>query len=324
MSWRSTDTLVSVTVLFLPKLPCFTHFTHLRNYTSFQTVDESLFVLIASLTFIILFAPSHLLEWFNILVSAAEMASADRTTTTGPMFYAEYLPNIKSVNVTLTACLPGSSFGISLSGTELCITAPSGEAHQVPLPERCNISGMRIMQDPQQTVVRLSADPLDTSSSKLLAIRRELCGGGDAIIPWSAIDLTGTDVKCGTCSSQLMRPNTIETWKDLPSEGWAEMMDLWHCHKPDTLDHEHDSEATAVHRKGYSAGNKLLARQGVGFVDSLTFLLREEDCLGLIVSLHFPPSWSSLLFFQAHIPLGFVFPCHPPSLPECFSPTVSS
>lgn len=46
--------------------------------------------------------------------------------------------------------------------------------------------------------------------------------------------------KCKSCESKLISSETITTWKALPSETWAEMMDFWHCHKPsDDGGHNH-------------------------------------------------------------------------------------
>ncbi|KAL8686404.1 MAG: hypothetical protein Q9224_005457 [Gallowayella concinna] len=78
---------------------------------------------------------------------------------------------------------------------------------------------------------------------------------------------------------------SMEGWKDMPSEDWAEMMDLWHCHKPDTED---DDRASSVQqqqqqqqshlRKGYGAGNRIAPTPGVGLVDITYFLLIRREC----------------------------------------------
>ncbi|KAF5022241.1 hypothetical protein F66182_5714 [Fusarium sp. NRRL 66182] len=80
------------------------------------------------------------------------------------------------------------------------------------------------------------------------------------------------------CGNEFVAQNTINTWKDLPSENWAEMMEFWHCHKPH--DHQHqDSESLAT--KGYGANHAISAQQGTGFVDLTSFLFQESDCSGL-------------------------------------------
>lgn len=212
-----------------------------------------------------------------------------------PSFYAEYLPNIKSVTITLSNIEPGSSYGITPLGTDLRIVSPKGEAANIPLPATCNASssaGMRVSQDPtraEQTVVRVSAKPLSMSSDTKTGADEE------PLVPWSASKLHAQiEVCCKTCGAAMVEQGKIITWKDLPSEGWAEMMDLWHCHKPDEHDH-----GGGVDAKGYAAGSKLVARCGVGLVDALGFLIKEGDCVNLEVSLVLV----LLLFFFA--PLRF-------------------
>ena len=95
-------------------------------------------------------------------------------------------------------------------------------------------------------------------------------------VPWSAHDLdANAEFICSTCDAVVVELESIRDWRDLPSEGWAEMMDLWHCHKPDEHEHEHDH---AGQGKGYASNSKLLSRPGVGLVDTLGFLLSEENC----------------------------------------------
>lgn len=93
---------------------------------------------------------------------------------------------------------------------------------------------------------------------------------------WTASWMTSdTQVACRFCQALLVK-KSVQTWKDLPSENWAEMMDFWHCHKPDTQDspdHEHEST-----RKGYGAGNSIQPTAGVALVDAMYFHLLRKDC----------------------------------------------
>lgn len=55
--------------------------------------------------------------------------------------------------------------------------------------------------------------------------------------PWSSNYLTpfantGSQFSCVQCRNDVLTCKSINTWKPLPSETWAEMMDFWHCHKP--------------------------------------------------------------------------------------------
>lgn len=105
--------------------------------------------------------------------------------------------------------------------------------------------------------------------------------------PWSASALgSETTIVCKSqvssksepCGAHIIFPGTITDWRDLPSLGWADMMDIWHCHKP----HEHDSPSN-VNAKGYAAGNTQIARPGIGFIDPLRFMVDRGDCQNIEV-----------------------------------------
>ncbi|RAL62843.1 hypothetical protein DID88_004685 [Monilinia fructigena] len=101
--------------------------------------------------------------------------------------------------------------------------------------------------------------------------------------PWSSKDMAiGEQVlQCRKCSTILVEADRIKEWRDLPSEGWAEMMDFWHCHKPsDHANHSHENENQThlASTKGYGANTKFIAQSGIGFVDHSSFLLAESDC----------------------------------------------
>lgn len=199
-----------------------------------------------------------------------------------PIYYAEYLPNIKTITLTVTSA-PGSSLGLDPRGLSIRVTDPSGKTAVIPLPAKHdgNSSSMRISQDPRnpgQTVIRLSAqEPANCSRAN----------DDEPIIPWTANQLNKVaEVRCKSCNGIVVSNGNLNSWKDLPSEGWAEMMDLWHCHKPD--EHQlpgHEHEHTSG--KGYAAGSKLVSKKGTGFVDAMSFLLQEEDCIGVDVSVRF-------------------------------------
>jgi ubiquitin-protein ligase E3 D len=116
----------------------------------------------------------------------------------------------------------------------------------------------------------------------------------DQPIPWEAKDIVpGSHVCCRKCANTIINEGSVASWKDLPSENWAEMMEFWHCHKP--ADHKHDEhepvsrdsqrqQDEALTRRGYGASNAISAQPGVGFVDSVSFMFSESDCKGLLVS----------------------------------------
>ncbi|KAF2792235.1 hypothetical protein K505DRAFT_326309 [Melanomma pulvis-pyrius CBS 109.77] len=118
------------------------------------------------------------------------------------------------------------------------------------------------------------------------------------IVPWDGASLNAmkhVELLCKACHGILLRKGTIGEWRDLPNENWAEMMDFWHCHKPDEHHlHDHIHEA-AVEKKGYAAGNRLQAVAGVGFVDIVSLLLKEQDCEGVQLLSDHPSQTTSLV-----------------------------
>lgn len=125
----------------------------------------------------------------------------------------------------------------------------------------------------------------------------------DDYVPWTAADMsTRTRIRCRACGAAfLTTPSDRITehrtqnsflgwkWKDLPSGNWAEMMDFWHCHKPDPHEDKPTPDAMAVLKsedriaqlKGYGATSRMEATPGVVLIDVATFLLAESDCVGL-------------------------------------------
>lgn len=103
--------------------------------------------------------------------------------------------------------------------------------------------------------------------------------------PWSAADLeSGSPVACRQCGNAVVPAGAISSWKDLPSENWAEMMEFWHCHKPEPHDHQ-DHEHLAD--RGYGANAGITTQATVGFIDIMSLVFAESDTTGLKVSFQF-------------------------------------
>ncbi|KAL1871063.1 hypothetical protein VTK73DRAFT_2259 [Phialemonium thermophilum] len=158
--------------------------------------------------------------------------------------------------------------------------------------------------------------PIGAGQGAILASARAVAGHeDDSAVPWPASDLrAGEPVRCRACGAVLVSVRAIEMWKDLPSENWAEMMEFWHCHKPGEEGHGHahghgreghgqkteerssrddadpaktngGSNAKSLGSRGYGANSTIIAQQGIGFVDVMSFLLSEADCKGILYSL---------------------------------------
>ena len=229
-------------------------------------------------------------------------------------YYAEHLPNISSVTLTISSCPQDATFGLSSTGSSLTLTNSSSTT-SIPLPAICTASGsgLRISQDPRapgQVVIRLPAVHASSPHSTSVEARGPV-DEQDDFIPWSATQIdSDVQVHCKSCTAALVERGRVRQWKDLPSEGWAEMMDLWHCHKPD--EHHLHSSHTGE-EKGYAAGARLVAQDGVGLVDVLGFLLTAKDCAGVEVSLVF------LFAFLVVLVDPFLLAFHPVNI-CCYSP----
>lgn len=104
-------------------------------------------------------------------------------------------------------------------------------------------------------------------------------------VPWTATSLQpGVQLHCKACSAVVVGEGVISQWKDLPSENWAELMDLWFCHKPHEHDHDHDDTKAAAASKGFADQSKVLNEPGTGMVDSLSFLFHGDDSKAIQVS----------------------------------------
>jgi len=94
-------------------------------------------------------------------------------------------------------------------------------------------------------------------------------------VPWTAMELNkeaATLFNCRACGAEVIPKDRIKTWKDLPSGNWEEMMDFWHCHRPDESHRHIETPRYAPLQQGY------VAESGTALVDLTYFLLAEADC----------------------------------------------
>jgi hypothetical protein len=233
----------------------------------------------------------------NLLQSDEDNARPMAPNETSITLYAELLLHIRTV--TLFASLRTNhsrqtDAKLSADGSYITVSH-EGQSATIRLP--INVKG------PSEAVLELPSQP----PTKELTLRLQLeeregsdflvaLQQGDRqenIVPWDGASLSnanGVEVTCKSCESTIVPKDKVQHWRDLPNENWAEMMDFWHCHKPDEHhlhDHTHDN---VVGQKGYAAGNRLQAVEGVGFVDLTSFLLSGQDCEGAHVRhcFHFP------------------------------------
>ncbi|EMC93183.1 hypothetical protein BAUCODRAFT_158932 [Baudoinia panamericana UAMH 10762] len=233
-----------------------------------------------------------------------EAAKADADRTSPPIhLYAEHLRNIRTLSVQATFAthsnketkatlsVDGSLLKVSHEGEEACIRLP------VSIPGGHSDATLTIPEAPSKSLsFRLKIEE-NRGTDGLLGNGNQ---DDENIVPWAASDLSAeTDICCAECRTTLVERHQIQQWKDLPSDGWAELMDFWHCHKPDVPhDHGHDhaSQPDLTSRR-ITESSQLKVQPSVGLVGPTFFLLAAEDCPTLSVSLYFPALYYVLHLF---------------------------
>jgi hypothetical protein len=223
----------------------------------------------------------------NLLQSDEDNAQPMEPNETLITLYAELLLHIRTI--TLFASLRthhSRETTAKLSSDGTCITVShEGRSASIRMPFEVKGGGdaeMTLPSEPpsKDITLRLQLEELEDSDvlGALQSEERKV-----NVVPWDGASLdrhSDLEVRCKGCQGTVVSRGKITQWRDLPNENWAEMMDFWHCHKPDEHhlhDHTHEN---AIDAKGYAAGNRLQAAEGLGFVDLTSFLLREEDCAG--------------------------------------------
>lgn len=193
-------------------------------------------------------------------------------TTTS--IYAELLLNIRQI--TVVASLPSAYNNatiVTLSEDRQSLhVVHDGRSMTIRLPAP-------VRSDFHPTVAPGSTRALSFRMPIMDEVAYKLSATSNAHAPkslWSAASMgPTTKVACRFCQTLLVREQ-VKVWKDLPSENWAEMMDFWHCHKPDTDDsstHKQDGV-----RKGYGAASSIRAMSGIGLIDITSLHLVQQDC----------------------------------------------
>ncbi|PCH02137.1 Ubiquitin-conjugating enzyme E2C-binding protein [Penicillium occitanis (nom. inval.)] len=237
--------------------------------------------------------------------------------------HAELLPNIRQL--TLHVSLPNSASEIdiresTITLSESCRAVTVFTLHQdvelvetLKLPvkvtdasrrnlsfagHRVDIGGTESKAQTAEYSFRLQVDPNDAG---LTFTNKGLLE--DDYVPWTASDMsTYAALHCKFCKQMIVdvasKPDTSSwQWKDLPSGNWAEMMDFWHCHKPDVhpddKEGQKDIEAQNASVKGYGASNRVVATPRTGLVDVASFLVAESDCQNIKVLEQRPTSISA-------------------------------
>lgn len=211
------------------------------------------------------------------------MAAANNKERNGPIsIYAELLANIRQISVKVTLpCAANDSTTASIigDGSKLRVSHDDQTIDAILPSKTLSVTSLPVAKSPSCDVAwRLPLPPSHNHNGRFVAESQP--------VPWTATDLkTGSRISCRACKEEIVKPNTITDWKDLPSENWAEMMEFWHCHKPVEHDKHEGEEEEHLSKRGYGASNAIAAQPGIGFVDIASFMLWEPDCNNLLVSL---------------------------------------
>ncbi|KAF9892833.1 hypothetical protein FE257_000422 [Aspergillus nanangensis] len=228
---------------------------------------------------------------------------------------------------------PKLDLTLSNSRRAISVSLPSPLNHvcdTIQLPARVNHAARRTLstqgekpnpaQHTAEYAFRMQID--DSDDDPLLRRDEEAL---ETFVPWTASEMGPTTrLRCRQCENPVLREEVRRSesdgqgqlpssegwvWKDLPSGNWAEMMDFWHCHKPDPEEEDQDhrddkgvlSEEQSATVKGYGATNQVVAMEGNVLVDVATFLVVEGDCMGVKMA---DDDSSSLLCTQCNTLLG--------------------
>jgi hypothetical protein len=193
--------------------------------------------------------------------------------------YAELLRNIRAINAIVSvqrgtfqnasACVDSDSTRLVVKhdGVERHLALPCtkdsfGETHPaIPV----HLSKPSEMLDDEELTARI---PLETRIEEDDAANQ---------VPWNGAAISQSrGINCEQCRKSLVNTKTVPMWQDLPHDDWAEMMDLWHCHKPH--DEPNGNDENAGVGKGYSAANGgVKAMPGMGYVGISYVLVSETD-----------------------------------------------
>ncbi|KAF1839916.1 uncharacterized protein K460DRAFT_349397 [Cucurbitaria berberidis CBS 394.84] len=223
----------------------------------------------------------------NLLQSDEDNARPLAPNETWITLYAELLLHIRTI--TLFASLRTNyshetSAKLSADGAYITVSH-EGQSATIRLPMNVKGEGdatLSLPSQPPSKELTLRLQMEEREGSDLLGTLR----GEERqvnIVPWDGASFSQIqflEITCKGCEKVIVPRGQVGQWRDLPNENWAEMMDFWHCHKPDEHDLHDDMQEEVVKRKGYAAGNRLEAVKGVGFVNLTSFLLKQQDCEG--------------------------------------------
>ena len=190
--------------------------------------------------------------------------------------YAELLLNIRQVTVFAmlpSKCNTNTRIGLDHDQRTLRLRHEDEESI-IELP--CMVANNANLKLPSVAARELSFRLVVSDTAILPTQSKQATDCND---PWPASRLSSeTQVACGSCGTFLV--TNVNVWKHLPSAGWADLMDFWHCHKPSAIDGDDGHSGSS---KSYAAANILGPTTGTGLVGVSYLLVSSMDCTGIKV-----------------------------------------
>ncbi|CAH2350543.1 hypothetical protein CLIB1423_01S12486 [[Candida] railenensis] len=163
------------------------------------------------------------------------------------MYLAEYFPRLDSVSISVDNTNPGASINFNRSGA---IASIDDVAIPLPIHHKSNeiqLIGCKQNVENNNLSVKLKVSPSpesqDDSAASFMNYSVPSLSNMSFIQKWSVQDLknkTSQDkvskknefvFSCKNCKKKVIDSET-NSFFDMPSELWSEMMEFWHCHKP--------------------------------------------------------------------------------------------
>ncbi|ODQ66537.1 hypothetical protein NADFUDRAFT_41176 [Nadsonia fulvescens var. elongata DSM 6958] len=174
--------------------------------------------------------------------------------------YTEYLARIRSINVQVEFSSGLKPVRASLIDSKtLSIQYLDGSTQSistnVQLATSADFLGSAEISFDLKTDSDVSTLTLRIPATRSPAQLRATMGSFSDVlkIPWSASYLrkmaVSPDFRCIETKDCVIERDCVKIWKDLPSENWAEMMDFWHCHKPNDPNPMSGAKSDCSHNK---------------------------------------------------------------------------
>lgn len=164
-------------------------------------------------------------------------------------YYGEYLKNIDKVNISIDV----ANYPVFLEYKEPHVIEVNDGGSSLQLPARIKPfkDQISVLSSKPVRIDAISTDDILSSQRSLfndIQFKAPICVCGSSLVP------EGT------------------RWKPLPSEHWAELMDLWHCHKP------HNSQENDANPLYQLAMNGFHPTPNTAYYSD-TYYLVEKSCL---------------------------------------------